>query len=68
MFKDLIVIEKSGKIPKEGDIFILQPLKGKFYCGKVIKTNIKSRDSFVNGMVLVYIYNMVLMTWIAIRF
>ena len=56
-FNDLISMKKSSKKPQEGDVFVLQPVKGKFYFGKVIKTDIKSIDSFINGMTLIYIYN-----------
>lgn len=55
-FKDLIAMKKSSKKPEEGDVFILQPIDGIFYYGKVIKTNIISVDSFINGMTLIYIY------------
>lgn len=56
-FNDLIAMKKSSKKPQEGDVFALQPIKGKFYFGKVIQTNLKSRDSFINGMTLIYIYD-----------
>lgn len=56
-FNDLIAMKKSSKKPKEGDVFAIQPAKGKFYFGKVIQTNLKSIDSFINGMTLIYIYN-----------
>ena len=55
-FNDLIAMKKSYKKPQVGDVFVLQPLKDNFYFGKVIKTNISSVDSFVNGMTLIYIY------------
>ena len=38
-------------------MFVLQPVIGKFYFGKVIQTDLKSLDSFINGMTLIYIYN-----------
>ena len=56
-FNDLIAMKKSSKKPQEGDVFVLQPLIGKFYFGKVIQTDLKSIDSFINGMTLIYIYN-----------
>lgn len=34
----------------------MQPMKGMFYFGKVIQMNLKSTDSFINGMTLIYIY------------
>lgn len=55
-FTDLIAMKKTAKKPKEGDVFVLQPSKGIFYFGKVIETEVKSIDSFVNGMTLIYIY------------
>jgi len=55
-FNDLISMKKSSKNPQEGDVFVLQPTKGMFYFGKVIQTNLKSTDSFINGMTLIYIY------------
>lgn len=56
-FNDLISMKKSLKKPSEGDVFVLQPIKGIFYFGKVIQTNLKSVDSFINGMSLIYIYD-----------
>lgn len=55
-FNDLIAMRKSLKNPQEGDVFVLQPMKDTFYFGKVIQTNVQSTDSFINGMVLIYIY------------
>lgn len=55
-FNDLIPMKKSSKKPKEGDVFVLQPIKDTFYFGKVIQTNLKSVDVFINGMTLIYIY------------
>ena len=45
-FNDLIAMKKSSKKPQEGDVFVLQPVIGKFYFGKVIQTDLKSLDSF----------------------
>ena len=59
-FKELIAMKKSLKHPEEGDVFVLQPQKNLFYFGKVIRTNLKSTDSFINGMTLIYIYMTVL--------
>ena len=56
-FDLLIVQEKSNKKPKKGDVFVLNPGQGMFCFGKVVKTNVVSRDSFVNGMNLVFIYD-----------
>ena len=56
-FVDLIAMTKSRKPPHEGDIFVVQPFSGVFYYGKVIQTNIRSKDSCVNGMFLIFIYD-----------
>ena len=55
-FEYLISMKKSKKKPQEGDVFVLQPIEGVFYFGKVIQTNLKSEDSFINGMTLIYVY------------
>lgn len=49
-------MKKSSENPKEGDVFVVQPIKGVYYYGKVIQTNVESVDSFINGMTLIYIY------------
>ena len=56
-FNDLLVLKKSRKKPKEGDVFVLNPKKDIYCYGKVIEVGVKSRDSFVNGMYLIYLYN-----------
>ena len=56
VFNDLIAMRRSCKKPQEGDVFVLQPVEGQFYFGKVIKTNLVSIDSFINGSTLIYIY------------
>lgn len=56
-FTQLIVMKRTYKKPKEGDVFALQPLKDIFYFGKVIQTELESVDSFIRGMSLVYIYD-----------
>ena len=56
-FDLLLELKKSKKRPKEGDIFVLNPRKEVFCFGKVIMTNVESRDSFVNGMNLIFIYD-----------
>lgn len=55
-FKELIAMRRSMKKPQEGDIFVLQPQKMVFYFGKVIQTDLKSTDTFIKGMSLIYIY------------
>lgn len=56
-FRELIAMKKSSKYPQEGDVFILQPQKNLFYFGKVIRINLKSTDSLIKGMALIYIYD-----------
>ena len=56
-FTDLIAMKKSRKKPQKGDIFVVQPLQNIFYYGKVIETDIRSKDSFVNGMFLILVYD-----------
>ena len=56
-FTELISMNQSRKYPKEGDIFLVQPLQNVYYYGKVIQTQIKSRDSLVNGMNLIFVYD-----------
>ncbi len=54
---ELIVLKKSNRKPVQGDLFALSPQKGIYCFGKVIRTEVESKDSFVNGMNLIYIYN-----------
>ncbi|SEF64212.1 Immunity protein 26 [Eubacterium ruminantium] len=56
-FNDLLVLKKSRKKPKEGDVFVLKPRSDLYCYGKVIEIEVKSKDSFVNGMYLIYIYD-----------
>ena len=56
-FRELIAMKKSSKHPQQGDVFILQPQKNLFYFGKVIQINLKSTDSLIKGMTLIYIYD-----------
>ena len=56
-FELLLEQKKSNKKPKEGDVFVLNPKENLFCFGKVIMTNVESRDSFVNGMDLIFIYD-----------
>lgn len=56
-FTELIPIGKSRKPPKEGDIFLVQPFPQVYYYGKVIRTHIKSADSCVRGMNLIFLYD-----------
>lgn len=49
--------KKTRIKPKEGDMFLIQPLEDTYYYGKVIKININSTNPFLNGWNLVYVYN-----------
>ena len=53
----MIQMNKSRKKPCIGDMFVLQPIQGMFYYGKVIKTDLQSYDSFIRGMFLIFIYD-----------
>ena len=57
MSKQLIPMNKSRKKPCIGDVFVLQPVSGTFYFGKVIQADLQSDNSFIRGMFLVYIYD-----------
>lgn len=57
MFDKLIEMKKSNKIPCEGDVFCLQPSNGVFYFGKVIKSNLRNPTAFINGNLLIFIYD-----------
>jgi hypothetical protein len=50
-------MKTSRKKPKNGDIFVVQPNSKVYYYGHVIETNIQSKNPFINGMCLVFIYN-----------
>lgn len=56
-FDLLLEQKKTRKRPKAGDIFVLRPKKKLFCFGKVIMTNFESRDAFVNGMNMIFIYD-----------
>jgi hypothetical protein len=54
---ELQIIKKSSKKPKMGDIFRLTVREDLHCFGRVILTDIQSRDSFVNGMNMIFIYD-----------
>jgi hypothetical protein len=59
-FNELIGMKRSRKKPQAGDIFVIQPLPGRYLYGKVIRTNLPNEDPFIKGWNLIYIYkNMV---------
>jgi hypothetical protein len=56
-FDLLIQMEPSRKHRKEGEVFVIQPSKGLFFFGKVIRTKIQLSDPIMNGGHLIYIFN-----------
>jgi hypothetical protein len=52
-----LIIKRSYKEPETGDVFVLQPEKEVYYYGKVIQAKVTSQDAFVNGMYLIFIYD-----------
>ncbi|XEC95216.1 hypothetical protein AB6A23_01140 [Paenibacillus tarimensis] len=48
-FNKLIPMKKSRKKPQEGDIFVLQPVENTFYFGKVIESDIVSKNKNFEG-------------------
>lgn len=53
----LIPMKKTRKKPKTGDVFVVQPIEGVYYYGKVIISKYRSEYEMYNGMPLVYIYD-----------
>ena len=59
-FNELISMKRSRKKPQAGDVFVIQPLSGRYLYGRVIRTNLPSNDPLIKGWNLIYIYkNMV---------
>ncbi len=56
---ELIKMKPSRKKPKEGDVFIIQPKEDLYFYGKVIRTEIPSKNIMVNGWNLIYVYKKV---------
>ncbi|MCA1032883.1 immunity 26/phosphotriesterase HocA family protein [Bacillus timonensis] len=56
-FDLLIKMQPSRNRRKEGEVFVIQPLKDIFFFGKVIRTKISIKDPIMNGGHLVYIFN-----------
>lgn len=53
----LIPIKTSRKKPKTGDVFLVQPIKGVYYYGKVISEKSNSKYELIKDFPLIYIYN-----------
>lgn len=51
----LIPIKTSRKKPKTGDIFLVQPIKGVYYYGKVISEKNNSKYELIKDFPLIYI-------------
>lgn len=57
---DLIFIEPKlpfRKKRQEGELFVIEPVKNKFFFAKVIRTKISIDDPVMNGGHLVYVFN-----------
>lgn len=52
----LIPIKTSRKKPKTGDVFLVQPIKGVYYYGKVISEKSNSKYELIKDFPLIYIY------------
>lgn len=53
----LIQIKRSNKKPKAGDVFVVQPIDGVYYYGKVIYEKTYSIYEMFNDFPLIYIYD-----------
>lgn len=54
----LLELNKSSKKPKEGDVFYLEPIKGRYYLGRVVNDGLFKYDDWIfNGVLLLYIYD-----------
>lgn len=53
----LISIKRSNKKPKAGDVFVVQPIDGVYYYGKVIYEKTYSVYEMLNDFPLIYIYD-----------
>lgn len=51
----LIPIKASRKKPKTGDVFLVQPIKGVYYYGKVISEKSNSKYELIKDFPLIYI-------------
>ena len=56
-FDLLLPVAKSRSKPKTGDIFVLQPKQSCYCYGKVVNNNVISKNVFLNGMILIFIYD-----------
>lgn len=52
----LIPIKRSRKKPKTGDVFVVQPVKGMYYYGKVINESHKCNYGISSNWPLLYFY------------
>lgn len=52
----LIPIKTSRKKPKTGDVFLVQPINGVYYYGKVISEKSNSKYELIKDFPLIYIY------------
>ncbi|MFE5321501.1 Imm26 family immunity protein [Paenibacillus sp. NPDC056579] len=56
-FNELLMMKSSRKRPTSGDTFVIQPMEGRYFFGRVVLTNIESKHPFFKGWNLLYIYN-----------
>lgn len=54
---ELIKIKPSRNKPKQGDVFIIQPIEDVFFFGLVVKSKMEINDPIMNGGHLIFIYN-----------
>lgn len=52
----LIKMNPSRKRPKDGDVFVIQPVESIYCFGIVVRTKVPSKDPMINGGSLIYIY------------
>lgn len=57
VFTELLPMQKTRKRPKIGDVFVVQPLRDRYYFGKVLETNIQGTNVMFEGMVLICLYD-----------
>ncbi|PTX47371.1 immunity protein 26 of polymorphic toxin system [Melghirimyces profundicolus] len=55
-FDLLVKMNPSRKRPKPGDVFVIQPKKGVYYYGRVIRTKMPNKNPMMRGWNLIYIY------------
>lgn len=55
--ENLLILKKSRKEIKDGDVFVLSPKEGLYFYGKVIMANIKHpNDDWMNGCHVIFLF------------